>query len=124
MAAVPGGLLTCDINDSDTGDLALSCEVVPNEVNPVTPPYCDFELRLAVDKPKIMFRPHIDWYTVEHGPNYPDMANGHNSATRMLCIQTADDVTALDGAGHRQHDLGLHQGQRDERCLPHPAGPA
>ena len=41
-----------------------------------------------MDNPKIMFRPHIDWYTVEHGPNVPQLTNGHNSATRMLCIQT------------------------------------
>ena len=73
--------------------MTVECEVLPTDPSAIVPPNCDFELRLAVDNPKVMFRPHIDWYTVEHGPNWPAPTNGHNSATRMLSVQTDDGAT-------------------------------
>lgn len=92
MAAyVPGGVLLVKVTHSATKDTALKCTVVANDPRPVDAPWLDMELRFAVDNPKIMFNPHIDWYTVEHGPNLPgELFNGHQSSTRMLCIQTKD----------------------------------
>ncbi len=95
-AAVPGGVFIVNVAErGDIGAVELKCEAVPNDPNPVDPPWLDLELRLAVDNPKIMFRPHIDWYTVEHGPNVPGTANGHHSATRMICIQTPDSTVSM-----------------------------
>lgn len=89
-ATLPGATLYVRVG-SQGGDTQLSCEVVPNKGT--TQDYLDLEFRLSIDHPKIMFRPHIDWFTVEHGPNFPDLTNGHNSTTRMLCVQTAGDAT-------------------------------
>ncbi|HTQ11757.1 MAG TPA: hypothetical protein VMI31_16975 [Fimbriimonadaceae bacterium] len=89
-ALVPGGALSIRVGEKE-GDAELSCQAVPDPGT--TQDFLDLELRFAVDNPKTMFRPHIDWYTVEHGPNFPDLTNGHNSTTRMLCIQTASDDT-------------------------------
>jgi hypothetical protein len=50
---------------------------------------------LAVDNPKVMFRPHIDWFTVGHGPNFASPINAHHSATRMLCIQTSEATVSM-----------------------------
>ncbi|MDO8587302.1 MAG: LamG-like jellyroll fold domain-containing protein [Armatimonadota bacterium] len=92
VAAVPGGVLAIRIV-SIGGDQALKCAVVPDDPESIRPPWLDLELRLAVDKPKIMFRPHIDWYEAAKGPNAPYLTNGHNSATRMLCVETTDGAT-------------------------------
>ena len=94
-ARVPSGVFVARVEPSAAGDTTLQCSVVPDDPNPVKAPWLDAELRLGVENPKVMFRPHIDWYTVEHGPNWPHLANGHNSATRMLCIQTSDATLSI-----------------------------
>ena len=95
-ADVPGGVFLVDVVDrKDVQAVELKCSVVPNDPNPVDPPWLDLEVRLGVDKPRVMFRPHIDWYTAEHGPNVPDLLNGHHSATRMICIQTTDSALSM-----------------------------
>jgi hypothetical protein len=95
VAPVPGGVLLVKVRPSATAseDTALEFTVVPDDPSPLATQWLDLEVRVAVDKPKIMFRPHIDWYTVEHGPNFAQPTNGHNSATRMLCIQTTAGAT-------------------------------
>lgn len=85
--AVPGAVLLMRV-DTSRPDLALACEVIPNDPCPVATPWLNLELRLAIAEPGVMFRPHIDWYRVEDGPNWPHLQNGHHSATRMLCVQT------------------------------------
>ena len=97
VGVMPEGLLTMGFTKSETtGDMEVRCRVLPyDDENPLTPRVCDFELHLAVDSPRIMFRPHIDWYTADHGPNVPALANGHNSATRMLAIQTDQGTIAM-----------------------------
>ena len=94
-AQVPGGVLLVKVRPSTAAaeDTALEFTVMPNDPNALTPAWLDLEVRIAVDKPKIMFRPHIDWYTLEHGPNFANPANGHNSSTRMLCIETTEGAT-------------------------------
>ena len=89
-AAVPGGVFRMEVGQrgQSGGDAELQCAVLPDDPNPLDPPWLDLDLRLAVDEPRVMFRPHIDWYTVEHGPNWRPLQNAHNSATRMLSIQT------------------------------------
>ena len=87
-ARVPGGVVLAKVVASKAGDPTVQCSILPDDPHPTSTPWLDMELRLAVDDPKIMFRPHIDWYTVEHGPNFPTPTNGHNSTTRMLAIQT------------------------------------
>jgi hypothetical protein len=89
-AAVPGGVFLMEPGArSPSGeDLELRCRVVPDDPNPLVPSWLDLEIRLGVDEPRVMFRPHIDWYTAEHGPNWRPLQNAHNSATRMLSIQT------------------------------------
>ena len=96
-AAVPGAVGLVEVGRAAGGgdDPALKFRVIPDDPSPLGEPYLDLDLRLAVDDPRVMFRPHIDWYTVEHGPNYPYAANGHNSATRMLCIQTRDATLSM-----------------------------
>jgi hypothetical protein len=96
VAPVPGGVLALMIVPADeTRDIELKFGLLACEPNPVTVPCSDFELRLAFENPKILFRPHIDWYTVEHGPNFPDLVNAHHSATRMLCVQAAKGTACL-----------------------------
>lgn len=92
---VPGGVLLIRIRQSDHSpdDPALEFAALPDDPNPLEVPWLDLEVRLAVDDPKVMFRPHIDWYTAEHGPNFPTLTNGHNSATRMLCVETKRGAT-------------------------------
>ena len=94
---VPGAVLLMRLTTAaeGTGDMAWRCSVVPNDPAAPSDAFCDIEFRLAVDDPKVMFRPHIDWYTVEHGPNVPYATNGHNSATRMLCIRTPEGTMSL-----------------------------
>jgi len=88
-AIVLGGVFTVDIEQpTGTRSLKLFCSVLPEDPNPAIPSWLDIELRIAVQNPKVMFRPHIDWYTAERGPNVPQPVNAHYSATRMLCIQT------------------------------------
>ncbi len=95
-AALSDAVLLVNLPDAkEAGDLRLRCKAVPNEPNPIVAPWSDLELRLSVDNPKVMFRPHLDWYTVEHGPNTTDLVNGHNSATRMLCIQTTSGTLSM-----------------------------
>jgi len=95
-ARLSQAVLVVDMAKSkNTGDASLRCKVIPDQPNPMVAPWADMELRLAVDNPKVMFRPHLDWYTVEHGPNTTQLGNGHNSATRMLCIQTKDSTLSL-----------------------------
>jgi len=96
-AAVPGAVLAVTVEPAavGAGDLSLRCRVIPDDPAPLGNPFLDLDLRLAVDGPKVMFRPHIDWFTAEHGPNFPPAANGHNSATRMLCIQTRDATLSM-----------------------------
>jgi len=96
-AAVPGGVLVVEVRrrKGDAGDPELRCRVVPDDPNPLVPPFLDLELRVAVDDPQIMFRPHIDWYRVAEGPHVPQTANGHHSATRMLCVQTGAGTVSL-----------------------------
>jgi len=96
-AVVPGAAVVLRAEPSSTGsaDLVLRCRVIPNAPNPALPPWLNLEIRLAVDDPRVMFRPHIDWYTAEHGPNIPTPTNGHSSATRMICIQTADATVSM-----------------------------
>ena len=67
----------------------------PTIRSPVAATWANLDLRLAVDKPDIMFRPHLDWYTAAHGPNYPHLLNAHHSATRMLCIQSGLATVSL-----------------------------
>jgi len=90
-AAVPGGVLLAEVGEraGDSRDAELRCRVVPDDPNPLAPPFLDLEVRVAVDDPQVMFRPHIDWYRVQEGPHVPPPTNGHHSATRMLCIQTS-----------------------------------
>jgi hypothetical protein len=90
VAAVPGGVFRMEVGQrgQSGGDVELQCAVLPDDPNPLDAPWLDLDLRLAVDEPRVMFRPHIDWYTVEHGPNWHPSQNAHNSATRMLSIQT------------------------------------
>jgi len=79
---------------ADGRDLRLACRLAEvRETKPLQ--YLNVELRLAVAGARIMFRPHIDWYRVEKGPNVPETCNGHNSATRMLCIQTDQGCLSL-----------------------------
>lgn len=95
VAKVPAGVFVVRVAQSAAGDTTLKCAVVPDDPNPLKTPWLDAELRLGVENPKVMFRPHIDWYTVEHGPNWPNPTWGHNSATRMLCIQTSDATLTM-----------------------------
>ena len=76
-------------------DPQWQCQVVPDDPNPLTAPWVNLDLRLVVEQPQVMFRPHLDWYTVAHGPNYPHLLNGHHSATRMLCIQAESATVSL-----------------------------
>lgn len=95
-ARVPGGVFVMKLGKKpDTGDLGAQCSILPDDPNPLTPPWLELELRLAIDNPKVMFRPHIDWYTVEHGPNVPQPSNGHNYATRMVCIETGNGTVSM-----------------------------
>ncbi|MEI6914655.1 MAG: hypothetical protein WCL39_05930, partial [Armatimonadota bacterium] len=95
-AAVPGGVLAGRIMQrKPTGDISLKWTVIPNDPNPVVAPWLDMQIQVAVDNPKIMFRPHVDWYTVEHGPNLPGLTNGHNCATRMICVQTKNSTLSV-----------------------------
>ncbi|MHB8952678.1 MAG: LamG-like jellyroll fold domain-containing protein [Pirellulaceae bacterium] len=76
-------------------DAQWQCQVVPDDPNPVIAPWANLDLRLAIDNPQVMFRPHLDWYTAAHGPNYPHLLNGHHSATRMLCLQSGSATISL-----------------------------
>ncbi|MHB0998395.1 MAG: LamG-like jellyroll fold domain-containing protein [Armatimonadota bacterium] len=94
-SSVPDAMLLVKVITAKSGDTALECRIIPNDINPIDVHWLDLEMRFTVDNPKIMFRPHIDWYRVEDGPNWPNPANGHNSATRMLCIQTAKGTLSM-----------------------------
>lgn len=96
-AAVPGAVLLLEV--AAAGENAdhpvLHAQVVPDDPAPLTPPFLDLELRLAVDRAQVAFRPHIDWYATQQGPHFPYAANGHHSATRMLCLQTPEATVSL-----------------------------
>jgi hypothetical protein len=96
-APVAGGVfrMTVGRTDQKGGDAELRCAVLPDEPNPLEPRWLDLDLRLAVEQPRVMFRPHIDWYTAEHGPNWRPPQNAHNSATRMLSIQTPGATVSM-----------------------------
>lgn len=88
-SVIPGGTFLAEVDSKPTENLTLACSVVPDDPAPVDPAsWADVEFQVAVDKPKVMFRPHMDWYKVEDGPNIPFLTNAHNNTTRMLCIQT------------------------------------
>jgi len=95
-AVVPGGVFVGKLDrDPASGNLRLKTVVVPDDPNPVNPPRLDMELRFAVDKPSVMFRPHVDWFTAEHGPNLPGLTNGHNCATRMICVEKSGSTLSV-----------------------------
>jgi hypothetical protein len=96
-AAVPGGVFVMEpaAGGSIGVDEELNCRVVPDDPNATDPLWLDLEIRLGVDDPRVMFRPHIDWYTVDHGPNWRPLQNAHNSATRMLCVQTPTATVSM-----------------------------
>ncbi|MHB1001335.1 MAG: LamG-like jellyroll fold domain-containing protein [Armatimonadota bacterium] len=94
-ARISRAVIIVKVTGSKAGDPTLQCSVLSDDPYPTDNPWLDFEMRLAVDDPKIMFRPHIDWYTVEHGPNFPAPTNGHNSTTRMLAIQTPNATMSM-----------------------------
>ncbi len=97
VAVVPGGVFLAHLHPTADGleDQAWQCRVIPDDPETVDHPWLDLELRLGVDEPRVMFRPHIDWYTVEHGPNFRPLTNGHNSATRMMTIETDKGTVTL-----------------------------
>jgi len=96
-AVVPGGVFLASLHPALDGieDQAWQCRVIPDDPDTLERPWVDLELRLGVDDAKVMFRPHIDWYTVEHGPNFPQLTNGHNSTTRMMTIETDQGTVTM-----------------------------
>ncbi len=96
-AVVPGGVLLADLLSTVDGleDQGWRCRVMPDDPSTLKHPWLDLELRLSVDQAQVMFRPHIDWYTVEHGPNFRPLTNGHNSATRMMTIETDEGTVTM-----------------------------
>lgn len=95
VSVVPGGVFHIVFAQNKQGDIKLQCRAVPDDPNVLAPKWVDVDLRLAVDKPKIMFRPHIDWYPADKPANCPQLTNGHNSATRMITIQTSDATISM-----------------------------
>lgn len=93
-AVLPHGVFIMSPTLAD-GDLQWHCQVVPDEPCLTVATWANLELRLAVENPDIMFRPHLDWYTAAHGANFPQLLNGHHSATRMLCVQTGGSTVSL-----------------------------
>jgi len=62
--------------------------VIPDDPHPTVVPTAKFTIRFAVNDPKIMFRPHQDLFTKEHGPNSGYGNYTHYAPTRMLTVQT------------------------------------
>ncbi len=79
----------------ETGDLALDCRLIPDDPTPLVRPWAVFDFQLGLADTQVCFRPHIDWYTVEHGPNFKPTLSAGNSPTRMLCLATDDATLSL-----------------------------
>ncbi|MEI6914233.1 MAG: hypothetical protein WCL39_03790, partial [Armatimonadota bacterium] len=96
-ANVTGGVLRIKPGVRQEGgtDQEFSFHLIPDD------PYADatasskFSIRFAVNDPKIMFRPHQDLFTKEHGPN-----NGYGNytayaPTRIVAVQTDSGTVSM-----------------------------
>ncbi|HEX2748253.1 MAG TPA: hypothetical protein VHM91_09675, partial [Verrucomicrobiales bacterium] len=72
----------------DTGDQCFDYEVLPHDPESLTPASTKFTVRIAVNDPRTLFRPHFDVFTKEQGPKHGYGDHTHFSPTRLLSVQT------------------------------------
>jgi len=88
-AAVQGGVLRILPGVRAGGeDPEFGFELIPDDPCPLDVTTAKFTIRFAVNDPKVMFRPHQDLFTKEHGPNHGYGNYTHYAPTRMLSVQT------------------------------------
>ncbi|HWB07556.1 MAG TPA: hypothetical protein VG796_31325 [Verrucomicrobiales bacterium] len=73
---------------SETGDPHFDYEVIPHDPESLTPASTKFTVRVAVNDPRTLFRPHFDVFRKEDGPKHGYGDHTHYSPTRMLSVQT------------------------------------
>lgn len=71
-------------------------QVIPDDPHPTAETVSTkFSVRFSVADPKVMFRPHQDLFTKEHGPNHGYGNHTHYAPTRMLTVQTASGTVSM-----------------------------
>ncbi len=88
-ASTGGAVIKIRLGVSESGDdPEFYFGVIPDDPHPTALTAAKFLIRFAVNDPKIMFRPHQDLFTKEHGPNNGYGNYAQYAPTRMLTVQT------------------------------------
>lgn len=97
VANVAGGILRIrpEVRQEGGEDPDFAFELIPDDPHPTAPAAAKFSVRFAVNDPRVMFRPHQDLFTKEHGPNHGYGNYTHYAPTRMLTVQTDSGTVSM-----------------------------